>query len=326
MSANIGKTQVQQSQQPPQTPTNGLKGTMQRHPIASYLVLMFAGLWLGYLPLLLSSHGFGILPFSFPFPVVLFNIPASLFGPLVAGIVMSRVVGGKEGVRVFRQRLFRFRFAPRWYILPIVSIPVMGIAAAAAVQGLEPVSHFISQAGGFVMAYLMNVVLIGGLVNLWEESGQIGFVLPELQRKYGAVVASLIIAPIWALMHLPALFVPEMGVGVGGPLTFLALALGMVILTAYAIPVRILATWLFNNTGESVVVVALFHAAMNSAQSTFQALVPGYNSLYLLGAFAVASFIVIALTRGKLGYKAGQAQASYQVEKIQQAAPLAASR
>src|SRR5690349_21013839 len=84
------------NRQATQTPAGGkLKSAMQRHPILSYFVIMYTGLWLAYLPLVLSQHGFGVLPFRFPFPVELFNLPASLLGPLVAGIIMSWVVGGK---------------------------------------------------------------------------------------------------------------------------------------------------------------------------------------------------------------------------------------
>lgn len=326
MSVYNVKSQPQGSQQTgksPQAPATGIKGTLQRHPIASYFVLMFIGLWLGYLPLLLSSQGFGILSFRFPFPAELFNIPASLLGPLAAGIIMSGVVGGRQGIREFRQRLFRFRFAPQWYIIPIVSIPVLGILSVAAMQGLGPVGQFISQAGGFFVSYLMGAVLLGLLINLWEESGQIGFALPELQRRHGAVLASLIIAPMWALMHLPALFVPELGVGIGGPMSLQGLALSMGVLIVYAIPVRLLATWLFNNAKQSVVVVAFFHAAMNSAQGQFQTLIPGYNAFYLLGAFLVVAFVLIALTRGKLGYKEEEEHAAYMADKVQQSAPLA---
>src|SRR6185295_10098447 len=120
----------------------GLKGTMQRHPIASYFVLMFTGLWLGYLPLLLSKQGFGVFPFEFPFPPQLFNIPASLLGPLVAGAIMSWVVGGKQGRREYRQRLFRFRVGPQWYLIALFGVPVLGVLSIVAVLGTSSVGPF----------------------------------------------------------------------------------------------------------------------------------------------------------------------------------------
>jgi hypothetical protein len=70
----------------------------------------------------------------------------------------------------------------------------------------------------------------------------------------------------------------------------------------FAIPVRIIATWLFNKTGESAVIIALFHAAMNATQNQFTALVPGYSSIYLIVAFAAIALLLIAVTRGRLAY------------------------
>ena len=249
---------------------------------------MYTGLWLAYLPLVLSQHGFGVLPFRFPFPVVLFNVPASLLGPLLAGVVMSWVVGGKAGRTEFRKQLFRFKVAPQWYVMPLVAVPVLGVLSVAVVQGFEAISIFLANIGSFFVSYLLSALLLALIINLWEESGQMGFALPELQRRHGAVLASLIIAPMWALMHLPAFFVPEMGVGLDGPLSVQGVLLSLGVLLVYAIPVRLIATWLFNNAAQSVVVVAVFHAGMNSAQGELQKLIPGYNAFYMLGAFAVA--------------------------------------
>jgi hypothetical protein len=295
---------------------------MQRHPIASYFVIMFTGLWLAYLPLLLSKHAFGVLPIEFPFPVVLFNLPASLFGPLLAGVVMSWVVGGKEGRKEFRKSLFRFRVAPQWYIIPLAAVPLLGVLSVATVQGLEPVSLFVGQIATFLVSYLVNVLLLAAIVNLWEESGQMAFVLPHLQaRRGGPVLASLVIAVTWALMHLPAFFVPQMGIGLGGPLSLEGLVVGMAVLIVFAIPVRFIATWLYNSARRSVVIVAIFHAAMNATQSELPKLIPGYNSFYLIAAFAVVSFVLIAVTKGKLGYKQEQAQSPTQATLVE---PVAA--
>jgi membrane protease YdiL (CAAX protease family) len=292
------------------TVPSGLKAAMQRHPVVSYFVIMYAGLVLGYLPLLLSKHAFGVLPIEFPFPVVLFNLPASLFGPLLAGVIMSWVVGGKEGRQAFRKSLFRFRVAPQWYLLPLVAVPVLGVLSVAAVQGFSTFGLFAGQSGGFLVSFLLNTLLLAVLINLWEESGQMGFVTPQVQRRYGAVPASVLVAVTWALMHVPALFVPEMGVGVGGPLSLEGVALSLGVLVVYAIPVRFIATWLFNNARQSVVIVAVFHAAMNAVQSELGKVLPGYNTFYLLGAFAVVAVVLLVVTKGKLGYQREQAGTS----------------
>jgi uncharacterized protein len=323
MSVNYINVHETQAHTPSGAHTNSLKSKMQRHPIASYLLIMYAGLTLAYLPLLLSKHGFGVLPIEFPFPVVLFNLPASLFGPLLAGAVMSWVVGGKEARREYRRSLFRVRIAPQWYLIALIGVPVAGVLSVAVAQGISPVSQLLGQIGAFASSYLFTALVGALIINLWEESGQMGFVTPEVQRTHGPLLASLVVAVTWAFMHLPPIFVPEMGIGVGGPLSLEGLALNMAVLVAYALPVRFIATWLFNSARQSVVLVALFHAAMNATQGEFGKLIPGYNSFYLIGAFAVISFVLIAATRGKLRYKP-HVESAYPGDVAQPAAaPLA---
>jgi membrane protease YdiL (CAAX protease family) len=162
------------------------------------------------------------------------------------------------------------------------------------------------QIGGFLSSYLLSTLLLAVLINLWEESGQMAFVTPRLQRSLGPVFASLTIAVTWAFMHLPAFFVPDMEVGISEVVSFQSLAFNMGVMVVYALPVRFLATWLFNSARQSVVIVAIFHAAMNATQSELSKLIPGYNPFFLVGAFAVASVLVIAATRGKLGYQKEQ--------------------
>src|SRR4029079_3313016 len=108
----------------------------------------------------------------------------SLAGPLVAGVIMSWVVGGKAGRHEFRMRLFRFKVSPLWYVMPLVAIPVLGVLSVAVVQGFEPISLFIGNIGNFFVSYLISALLLAVIINLWEESGQIGFALPELQRRH----------------------------------------------------------------------------------------------------------------------------------------------
>ena len=310
-------------EQSAEMPATGLKSVMQRHPIASYFAIMYTGLTLAYLPAILSNHGLGILPIEFPFPLILFNLPASVFGAFLAGIIMSWVVGGKEGRREFLRSVFRFRVGPQWYLIPLIGVPVVGILSVGVMQGLSPVAQLMGQLGGFVSTYLLTTIVIALLINLWEESGQMAFVTPIVQRSHGPVFASVVVAVTWAFMHLPPLFVPDIGVGFGLPITLEGVALSVVLMAVYAVPVRFIATWLFNSARRSVVIVALFHAAMNAMQSELGKLSPNYNPFYLIGAFAVVSFILIAVTRGKLGYKRDEAPTPHQDDALRPAAPAA---
>jgi membrane protease YdiL (CAAX protease family) len=77
-------------------------------------------------------------------------------------------------------------------------------------------------------------------------------VLPRLQARHSALVASLILGLIWGLWHLPKYLGPE-----GGG----SFALGM----AQILGSAILYTWLYNNTRGSLLLATIMHAANNTA-------------------------------------------------------------
>jgi len=88
-------------------------------------------------------------------------------------------------------------------------------------------------------------------VGLGEEPGWRGFALPRLQARHTPFSASLILAPIWALWHLPLM-------GNEFPLA---------IIPAFLISLlggTLIQTWLFNRSKGSVFGQMLFHAMVNT--------------------------------------------------------------
>ena len=88
-------------------------------------------------------------------------------------------------------------------------------------------------------------------IGLGEEPGWRGFALPRLQKTHSPLVASLILAPIWALWHLP-LMGNEFPVAIIP--AFLISLLGGTLIQ----------TWLFNRSKGSVFAQMLFHATVNT--------------------------------------------------------------
>ena len=88
-------------------------------------------------------------------------------------------------------------------------------------------------------------------VGLGEEPGWRGFALPQLQTKHSPLIASLILAPIWALWHLPL-------VGNEFPLPIVA----PFVLSVFG--GTFMLTWVFNGTRGSVLLPMLFHATLNT--------------------------------------------------------------
>ena len=288
------------TQQP--TPSSSLKRLINRHPLVAFWVLLYAGVWLVYLPLVLSQDGIGLLPFSMPFPVLLFNLPASLAGPTLAAFILTAVTSGKPGVRQLLRRIVHWRVGVHWYLLVFLGLPLVALSGTTVWLGVAPLNALIPQWPLIFSAYLPDILLGAILVNLWEETGLMGFALPRLQQKYGALLGSAILGPLWAFMHLPAFFVPAMGVVPGEALTLDSLIFFTLLLALVTIPVRIIMTWLFNNTTGSLIIVTLFHAVMNSTQSQLSRLIPGYNSIHLYLALGVCAVLLIVFTRGRLSY------------------------
>lgn len=98
-------------------------------------------------------------------------------------------------------------------------------------------------------SFLLTVFFTGGIC---EEVGWRGFLLPELQKHFSPLTASLIIGPIWTFWHLPIYL---NGVR---PVANLVPFFAMVIILS------IIFTWLYNRTSGSVLLVVLLHAAVNN--------------------------------------------------------------
>lgn len=117
---------------------------------------------------------------------------------------------------------------------------------------LGEVAPLLSLPAGFVTVFLWG----GGN----EELGWRGFALPRLQARYNAFTSSLIIGVIWTLWHAPPGIIELGFVGWAVDLPFY-----MITVTG----ISIVATWLYNETGGSVLLAMVFHASVNVSQSLY---------------------------------------------------------
>jgi uncharacterized protein len=224
-------------------------GLVRRHPLGVFLALAFALSWGFWIPLALGggegSHVVGLL------------------GPALAGVLVSAVVGGRHAVGALLAGLVRWRVHPGWYAVALAPLlaGALGVGLlAVAGQPLPPVSAWTSLAGfpdlGWFGLFLA-VLLINGV---GEETGWRGFAWPLLRADRSLGSAAVLLAVPWALWHLPTFWIAT-GMGELHPAVIpgwlVGLAAGAVVLG-----------WLYERTGGSLLIVALFHASINVASAT----------------------------------------------------------
>ena len=282
---------------PPVQSASTYKGLLARHPLVFFFIFAYAGTWLFELPYVLSEDGSGLLPFSSP--VVQWMMPVSIFmGPFLAAFVMTGVTEGRAGVRRFLRRFVLWQVGLRWYLFALVGIPVIAVLSVVVVPGvLGSFQGLAAMAPLSLLGIFVYVFFLGGA--LGEEPGWRGFALPRLQSLHGPLLGSLILGPLWGLWHLPLFFTPW------NELTALNVV-GYILTTTC---LAIMYTWVFNNTKGSVLMAILIHASFNASVTGIVApLFPApiiyvYGMLILLPGFGTLAVVLVALTRGRLGYQ-----------------------
>jgi uncharacterized protein len=291
----------------PAAPRRGLRGLLARHPLVSFFVMAYALTWLAWSPWYLSEDGIGLLPYDGESISDYVNVAALIVGPTLSAFIMTGVTGGREGVRRLLRRIVLWRVGLRWYVFVLLGIPAIIVVSTVAVPGAlasfrasaVPSTLFLYVVAGAVFLFA------GGPV--FEEIGWRGFALPRLQRLYGPLIGSLILGTLWALWHLPLFLIPSWDTPHG---SLLDVALFLI----WAVSITILITWVFNNTKGSVLIAILAHGSINSAATATYILFPaptvtGGIMNFVIG-FGVAAMVIVALTRGRLGYRQGEGFAS----------------
>ena len=286
------------------TSSSGLRQWITRHPVVTYVIMAYLVCWIIFLVPLLSKEGIGLLSFDIP-TVLPFVLLASIVGLTGSAFTITAIVDGRPGVRALARRYLRWRVGIQWYLIAFFGLPLIALIGISTGYGFQPFQALPKQ-GAALIAYVIQVVLAAALINLWEETGWTGFVFTRLQPKIGALAASLVIAPLFGGIHLPLIFIS--GAVTTSKLTGGLLMLGILeLLVLGSVPVRVLAAWVYNNTRGSLLIIGLFHAALDTTTGAvlLPQLVPGGGTYAeVFGAFAVVAVLLVLLTRGRLGYKA----------------------
>ena len=256
---------------------------VKRHPIITFFVLAYALAWIIESPLVFLTD-------SLTDTQVLVVQILSSNVPSVVAIMLTAIVFGRGALRKLLGRLLIWRVNPLWYL-------VVFLGPVALVGGVLPLNALL---GGPALS--LGMPLLGAAIffgfsifpgsALGEEIGWRGYVLPRLQSRMSALSASLFLAPIWALWHLPLWLQ-------GKPFQTPTLYAGFVV-SAFALSVIL--TWVYNSTGGSLLFVVLLHATVNLPQTLTidelgsRATVP---LLLYWGLMVVAAIVVVVVAGPK---------------------------
>lgn len=285
---------------PQPAPASPLRGLLSRHPLTSFFVLAYALTWLAWSPWYLSEDGVGLLPYDGEGISDYLNTIALILGPTLSAFIMTGATEGRDGVRRLLRRIVLWRVGIGWYLFVLVGIPAIMVLSTLVLPGA--LASF--QASAVPSTLLLYVVagpiflFAGGPV--FEEIGWRGFALPRLQRLYGPLVGTLILGALWGLWHLPLFLIPSWDTPHDSPLD-----VGLFVI--WAVSTTVLFTWVFNNTKGSVLLAILVHGSINSAAASVYGLFPapsvtGGSANFVIG-FGVVALLIVALTRGRLGYR-----------------------
>lgn len=268
--------------------TTTTTGTRSVFPLVAFFALAYALSWL-----ILVPAGLGLLPDSAG--ILAWLAP---FGPAMAAFVVTALTGGRPAVGQLLRRMVQWRVGIHWYLLILFGVPLVELLGAFAVLGSLPLDDLAKNWPLIFTSYLPQVLVAVVVIGLAEETGWRGFALPRLQDRRGPLVGTAVLAVVWALWHLPNLL---FGGWTGASYTLWLVG---------TLAVAFVYTWVFNNTGGSILIAALLHAAINMSSGLVLDLFPGMEDAFgvqLYGAVAIACVIValvlVAATRGRLGYR-----------------------
>ena len=230
---------------------------VRRHPLVSFFVLAYGLSWAYWIPLALA--GVRTAPGSST------THEPGLLGPALAAFIMIGLTQGRSGVAAFGRRLVLVsRPASRFLIYSLSPLVFLGLAIVVALAMHAPLPRWSEFAiySGLPPLGLPAVLLLVLLFNgFGEETGWRGFALEPLQRRYGPVVGTLILAALWAGWHTPAFFVVETYRAMTVPMIVggfgLGICAGSIVLSRIA-----------QRTDGSVLAAALWHALYNMTSAT----------------------------------------------------------
>lgn len=223
---------------------------IKKYPIGSFIFAAFAFSWIIWIIAIL------FIPEN---SQIMWIVPGA-YGPTVMAIVITAIASGRSGLKKMLSKLLIWRVSIAWYLVVFLLIPLIQLSGVFIYEILYPgsIGRFAPEP---LSVWLLTILLAIPIGPLAEEIGWSGYLISRLQGRYDALNSGLILGLVWGLWHLPLFWAP-FGVWVINNPVRLWSAL---VYIGGTVTLRIIYTWVYNNTRGSVLIAILLHAVSNAS-------------------------------------------------------------
>lgn len=249
-------------------------GFVSRRPVLSFLVLAYVMSW-----------SVQFLAARLGLPMFALSSLGVVLGLAIPAMLITAATGGRAALSDLFHRWLRWRVSPVWYAVAGLGLLAAMVGVASAFEGMAPVGRLLGSGAALLVDFLPELVLGFVFIQLFEELAWTGFLQHRLLERHGPLLASVMVAPAFALSHLMINYL-ERG-DAGAALVLLAVQI------VFSIFFRIVITWFYSGSGNSVLIVALFHAAFNISNGKFASDLTGGSLSSLLPLATVAAVAIL---------------------------------
>lgn len=258
---------------------NPLTSLIKRYPQAVFWVLAWSTFFLGIYMYVRTGSDIWQL---------------AILATFLAGAFVTWIADGRPGLKIYLGRIVRWRVPLKWYAVAIFLPLILRLVAfgVTLVTGGEIIANPTWSWGDIIF----EAVLVFLVVALGEEPAFRGFALVRLMKGRSALAASLILAVLHIIWHLPLFLTGEVP-----PMNILIIVAG-----------TILNTWLFNNANGSVLLNMIMHTSVNFWVGIFNPLFSpadaARQTTWLMLAYLGAAAIVTLVAGKNLSRKEEQTE------------------
>lgn len=192
---------------------------------------------------------------------------ASVLSASMAGIIMTLVEDGRDGLKLMLRRLLIWRVGIGYWLFAFLFL-LLAIFFGSLLNPLfkgEPLSLDNLQLTYAILPMFIIFFIVAGL---GQELGWTGFLMPRLQGRFSALTSSFLRAILSAIWHLPLLLYARLQHPALADFPYAGwidqqgflVAVGILFLV-FLVPWSIFFTWMFNNTRGSLLLVAVLHGS-----------------------------------------------------------------